>query len=140
MINKVKVFIDANIPMYAAGRQHPNKSSSLGVLKLVSEGDIIGITSTEVLQEILYRYKAINLLEEGFKVYDYFVQTIDEVLTVNFQIINNARDILENKKYKNIYPRDAIHAATMNYYNISYIASHDRHFKLFKKIKYYLIK
>ena len=140
MINKIKVFIDTNIPIYAAGSQHPNKKASIDILKLVSDGDIIGVTSTEVLQEILYRYKAINLLEKGFEVYDYFTQAIDEVLPVNFVIINNARDILENKKYKDIYPRDAIHAATMNYYNIRYIATHDRHFKIFKEVKYYLVK
>ena len=140
MINKIKVFIDTNIPIYVAGSQHPNKNSSLNILKLVSNGDIIGITSTEVLQEILYRYKAINLLEKGIEVYDYFTQAVDEVLPINFQILNNTRDILENKKYKDVYPRDAIHVATMNYYNIRYIATHDKHFKLFKEIKYYLIK
>jgi len=136
MIKKIKVFIDTNIPMYAAGQEHPNKAPSIKILESVSEGKIIGVTSTEVLQEILYRYWAIKLLKKGLKVFNEFLQIVDDVLPVNFQIMCETRDILEKNNDQNIFPRDAIHAATMNYYGINCIATHDEHFRIFKHIKY----
>lgn len=136
MIKKIKVFIDANIPMYAAGQEHSNKAPSVKILESVSEGKIVGVTSTEVLQEILYRYWAINLLKKGLEVFDDFSQIVDDTLPINFQIISGARNILEKNSYQNIFPRDAIHVATMDYYGISFIATYDEHFRIFKHIKY----
>ncbi|MEA2015276.1 MAG: type II toxin-antitoxin system VapC family toxin [Actinomycetota bacterium] len=138
MIKKVKVFIDSNIPMYAAGNKHPNKAPSIKILGSVSENKIAGVTSAEVMQEILYRYSSIGLLEKGLEVFDSFSQIVDDILPVNFDIISGARKIIEKDSFKNISPRDAIHAATMNYYGINFIATHDRHFKAFKQIKYFL--
>ncbi|MES0341922.1 MAG: type II toxin-antitoxin system VapC family toxin [Candidatus Humimicrobiaceae bacterium] len=137
MTQRTKVFIDSNIPIYAAGRDHPNKEPSIKILELISRGDITGITSTEVLQEILYRYQAINLLKKGLEVFDNFSSIIDDVLSINLQIMNQAKKILEGKHNSNVYPRDAVHIATMDHYEISYIATHDKHFKKFKHIRYF---
>lgn len=135
MSKKLTIFIDTNIPIYAAGMEHHNKGKSVNLLEQVSMGKVIGLTSTEVLQEILYRYKFINLLAKGIKVFDEFTQVVDEVLSINGQIIKDARDIL----FKNdrVSPRDAVHVATVNYYKIDCIATFDKHFKQFKSIKYY---
>jgi predicted nucleic acid-binding protein len=53
--------------------------------------------------------------------------------------MNQARKILGDEYSSDIYPRDAVHIATMDYYEISYIATHDRHFKKFKHIRYFQI-
>jgi len=137
MTKKNKVFIDSNIPMYAAVKDHQNKETAVKILELVSEGEITGITSVEVLQEILYRYQAINLLKKGLDVFDNFSSIVEDILSINPNIINKARKILDG--YSNIYPRDAIHVATMEYYEINYIASFDKHFKEFKHIRYLTI-
>lgn len=129
-----EVFIDSNIPMYAAGKDHPNRKPSSKILELISKGEITGITSTEVLREILYRYQAIHELEKGLKVFDSFSDIIDDVLQINLHIMVGARDILNTN---NVLPRDAVHVATMDYYGISYIATFDRHFKVFKHISYH---
>ena len=134
MTDKPRVFVDSNIPMYAAGKEHPNKAASIEILESISEGSLMGITSTEVFQEILYRYQAIGLLDKGFEVFDNFSGIIDETLSINSSIMREARNILEDKK---ISTRDAIHVATMDFYDISYIASHDRHFQKFKHIRYF---
>ncbi len=134
MTGKTRIFVDSNIPMYAAGKKHPNKVSSIKVLKLISEGKIIGMTSTEVFQEILYRYQAIDLLDKGLEVFDSFSNIIDEALSINLNIMREARNILKDN---NVNARDAIHIATMDYYGISYIASHDKHFNKFKHIRYF---
>lgn len=136
MTGKTRVFIDSNIPMYAAGKEHPNKNPSIRVLESISEGRIIGITSTGVFQEILYRYQAIDLLDKGFDVFDSFNGIIDETLSINIDIIREARNLLKDK---NINTRDAVHTATMDYYDISYIATYDKHFREFKHIRYFEI-
>ncbi len=92
------------------------------------------MTSTEVFQEILYRYQAIDLLDKGLEVFDSFSSIIDETLSINLNIMREARNIL---KENNINARDAIHIATMDYYDLTYIASLDKHFKEFKHIKYF---
>ncbi len=134
MTGKTRVFVDSNIPMYAAGKEHPNKIPSIKVLKLISEGKIIGMTPTEVFQEILYRYQAVDLLDKGLEVFDSFSSIIDETLSINLNIMRETRNIL---KENNINARDAVHIATMDYYGISYIVSHDKHFKKFKHIRYF---
>jgi predicted nucleic acid-binding protein len=135
MTKKNRVFIDSNIPMYASGKEHPNKKASIRILELISKGEIIGMTSTEVLQEILYRYHAINILDMGLKVFDSFYNIVDDVLSINLQIMNEAKKILGDSK--NIFPRDAVHIATMDHYEISYIATFDKHFRAFRHIRYF---
>ena len=120
--------------MYATGKKHSNKIDSIKVLELVSEGKIIGITSTKVFQEILYQYQAVDLLDKGLEVFDSFSSIIDEVLSINLNIMREARNII---KKNNINTRDAVHITTIDYYGISYIASHDKHFKKFKNIRYF---
>ena len=76
MTGRTRVFVDSNILMYASDKEHPNKIPSIKVLELISEGKIIGMTSTEVFQEILYRYQAIELLDKGLEVFDSFSSII----------------------------------------------------------------
>lgn len=135
MMNRDKVFIDTNIPIYAAGSPHSNKEPSIKILENISNGNIYGVTSVEVLQEILYRFQAINLLEKGIEIFDEFSNIVDEVLPINFNIVESAKSII--LKTPVINTRDAVHAATIIYYNISYIASFDKHFKNIENIRYY---
>lgn len=130
-----RVFIDTNIPMYAAGSEHPNRQPSQKILEKISKQQIFGVTSTEVLQEILHRYQSINMLSSGIKIFEEFSNIVDEVLQINFKIMENAKNILSGTPA--ILTHDAIHAATIEYYNIDYIATFDKHFEHFKNIRYY---
>ena len=76
----MRVFIDSNIPMYVAGRQHPNRDPARRFLERVQAGEIEGCTSTEVLQEILYRYSALHRLDLPRAVYDLFVDVCPVVM------------------------------------------------------------
>ena len=59
----MKVFIDSNIPMYVAGGEHANRAPARRLLDRVRSGKVEACSSTEVLQEILYRYSAIGRLD-----------------------------------------------------------------------------
>ena len=59
------VFLDANVPIYAAGREHPLKAPCVRVLELAAERPYDFVTDAEVLQELLHRYLAQRLWPAG---------------------------------------------------------------------------
>jgi len=122
----MRVFIDSNIPMYAAGKPHAHREPSLRFLKRVQSGEVEGYTSTEVLQEILYRYSALNRRDLATQVYDLFVDICPTVLDVTLADTDLARDLLV--EVETISARDAVHAAVMRNQGIDRIASFDEGF------------
>lgn len=117
------VFVDSNIPMYVAGREHPHRASSQRFLETARAGDVEICTSTEVLQEILYRYSALKRLDLAGGVYDLFVQLCPVVLPVTLADTDRARRLVTD--IEGISVRDAIHAAVMLNHDISEIATFD---------------
>jgi uncharacterized protein len=120
------VFIDSNIPMYVAGREHPLRDPSRRFLQAVRAGRIQACTSTEVLQEILYRYSALRRLDLAGTAYDLFVQICPAVLPVTLADTDRAKDLLVG--HPDAGARDAIHAAVMLNNQIDRIASFDAGF------------
>jgi hypothetical protein len=122
----VIVFIDANIPMYGAGREHAHREPSLRFLKAVRQGEIEACTSSEVLQEILYRYWSLRRIDVAREVYDLFVSICPIVLEITLTDTNRAMDLME---HHDLSPRDAIHAAVMLNRGIELIATFDADFE-----------
>jgi len=79
-----------------------------------------------VLQEILWRYTALNRLDLVGSVYDLFVQICPEVLPVTLADTDRARKLLVSAK--GISARDAIHAAVILNHSLSAIATFDTGF------------
>jgi len=122
----LKVFIDSNIPMYVAGSDHPHREPARKFLERVRTGEAEGVTSTEVLQEILYRYAAIGRKEMGRDIYDLFVEICPVVLSVTLADTDRARDLL--LAVDGISARDAVHAAVMLNHEIKWVATYDARF------------
>jgi predicted nucleic acid-binding protein len=122
----VKVFIDSNIPMYVAGRDHPHREPSRRFLSRVKRGEVQGCTSVEVLQEILYRYAALRRLDLAREMYDLFSQICPVVFSVTLADTDRARDLMF--EVGGISARDAIHAAVMINHDVEWIASFDTGF------------
>ncbi|HQX83410.1 MAG TPA: type II toxin-antitoxin system VapC family toxin, partial [Vicinamibacterales bacterium] len=120
------IFVDSNIPMYVAGREHPHRASSQRFLEAARAGELEICTSTEVLQEILYRYSALRRLDLAGGVYDLFVQLCPVVLPVTLADTDRARRIVTD--VEGVSVRDAIHAAVMLNYDIDEIATFDAGF------------
>jgi predicted nucleic acid-binding protein len=120
------VFIDSNIPMYVAGREHAHREPSKRFLARVREGEVDACTSTEVLQEILYRYSSLKRLDLARDVYDLFVDICPRVLPVTLADTDRARDIVVGIKGMTV--RDAIHAAVLLNNDLTHIASFDKGF------------
>ncbi|KAA0250799.1 type II toxin-antitoxin system VapC family toxin [Acidobacteria bacterium ACD] len=120
------VFIDSNIPMYVAGRPHPNREPSLRLLERVRSGAVEGVTSTGVLQEILFRYSTLGRMDLGYSVYDLFAQLCAKVLPVTLADTDRARAMLP--ALEGVSVRDAIHAAVMLTNGVTKIATFDQGF------------
>lgn len=120
------VFIDSNIPMYVAGREHENREPSRRFLERVRKGSVEACTSTEVLQEVLYRYSALNRFELAGEVYDLFVEICPVVHSVTLADTDRARRLLCDNT--GVSARDAVHAAVMLNHDVEWIATFDSGF------------
>jgi predicted nucleic acid-binding protein len=122
----VKVFVDSNIPMYVAGRDHPNRGPALRFLEAVRAPRIDGCTSAEVLQEILFRYSGLNRLDLMARVYELFAELCPAVLPVTLADTDRAKTLLCSAV--GVSARDAVHAAVMLNNDIHDIATFDQGF------------
>jgi len=119
--------------MYVAGAEHPNREPARLFLARVQAGEVEGCTSTEVLQEILYRYSALRRLDLAREVYDLFVQICPVVLDVTLADTDQARDLLLD--VAGISARDAVHAAVMINHRVEWIATFDSGFDRVRGIR-----
>ena len=122
----MRVFIDSNVPMYVAGRDHPLRDPARRFLARVRSGEVSGCTSTEVLQEILYRYVGLRRNDLAASVYELFVNLCPVVFPVTLADTDRARDAV--RETTGVSVRDLLHAAVMLNNGVSHIASFDRGF------------
>lgn len=134
----MKVFIDSNIPMYVAGRDHPNREPARRFLARVQAGQVEGVTSTEVLQEILYRYVGLKRRDLARQVYELFVDVCASVLPVTVADTDRAKRLIAESADAGV--RDAIHAAVMLNNDVSAIATFDTGFESFAGIERLVLK
>lgn len=129
-----RVFIDVNIPMYAAGADHPLKTPSQKVIKAIASGELDAITDAEVFQEILYRYLHIGEREKGFMIFDLFHRIMrGRILAVEDSGVQRARELAE--QYTFLSPRDLIHMAVMIQCDLDAIITTDKSFDRLKAIQ-----
>ena len=130
----MKVFIDSNIPMYVAGRDHDNRGPSLRFMRRVQSGEIDGCTSTEVLQEILYRYTSLKRVDLAAQVYDLFTAACPTIYPVALADTDRAKDLLAGSSGR-FSARDAVHAAVMLNHGVTLVATFDRGFDAVRGVK-----
>lgn len=129
----MRVFVDANVFMYAVGASHPHKAPSVRLLESLVGDGVEAVTDVEVLQELLYRYWAIKQPEQGALLCDYAVRAIPTVLPVSLSDVLVAKHVLA--QHRAVEPRDAIHAAVMLNHGLSHLYSYDHHFDAISGLK-----
>jgi len=128
-----EIFLDTNIPMYAAGKDHHYKRVCLKVLELVARRDLSAFTDVEVFQEILHRFISQRKAEIGFQIFDNFYKLMrNNVLPVTAKEILKARGLAE--KYPEAKARDILHLAVMKSYGLKTIITVDTHFDKFQEL------
>ena len=66
------LFLDANIPIYAAGGDHPHKRPSAEILRIAAGSPESFVTSVEVFQELIHYYVSGHRWELGQQVFNRF--------------------------------------------------------------------
>lgn len=129
-----QVFIDANVPMYAAGRPHRLQEPCQNVIRSVLDGSLDAFTNTEVFQEILHRYAHINALNVGFPVFDHFFQIMQgRIWAIEPTDAFRARELAA--EHPHLTARDWIHLAAMMNRNCSQIITADRGFDRVEQVE-----
>lgn len=103
------VLIDTNVLMYAAGVPHPHKGPSVSFLGRVADGQAEACVTTEILQEILHRYRAISRWPEGRRLYALVRDIVALVEPVTVEMVEQAVRLLD--RYPQLMARDGLHAA-----------------------------
>jgi predicted nucleic acid-binding protein len=118
------ILIDTNIFMYAAGKESPQKLPCQRFLERIIDGEgPAACTDTEVLQEILHRYRSLKTPEIGFQVFDAVTHLGIPILAVTDRAMTEARRLLED--YPTLSTRDGVHLGVMREHGIEEVLSYD---------------
>ncbi len=117
-------FLDANVPIYAAGRPHRLKEPCAHVLKLAAERPEAFLIDAEVLQELLHRYLALRLWPEGRDVFHRFADLMRERVEP-VQAIDVEQAALLADELPELAARDLLHAAIMRRLGVQRVISAD---------------
>ena len=120
------LFVDANIPMYVVGADHPNKEPAITALEVaIARGERL-VTDAEVLHELLHRYRAIGRRDAMEAATDALLSIVDEVFPIDRDDVLAARRLLA--RLPAISARDALHVATMRRHGVDDILAFDTGF------------
>ncbi len=127
------VYLDTNFFIYLSDKSSVFYSECVQLLKYCEENQIIVITSSETIQEIIHLAINTKRLPEGLKIAHKALQISDSLLPIN----KNTIEIYLKKAsiYRNIQSRDLIHLAVCLENKIDRIITFDQGFRKFKEIK-----
>ena len=86
------ILIDANVPMYLVGGDHPNKVIALRMLERAVTNRERLVTDAEVFQEILHRYVAIGRRDAIQPAFDALNAAVDEVFPIDAKLVERAKE------------------------------------------------
>ena len=120
------IFIDANIPMYLVGGEHPTREAARRALEeAVAAGESL-CSDAEVMQEILHRYTATHRTDSIDPAFDSLLAVADVVYPIERADVERARRLL--KTTPRLAARDALHVAVMQGHDVGQILSFDAGF------------
>ena len=126
------IFVDADIPMYAHGHEHPLRAACQACLARLVHTEDEAWTSTEIHQEIMYRYLSLARPGQAVQVSHDFAVVVPIILPVTQQDIERAWRLMAC--YPGLGCRDYIHVAVMLNNHLRRIVSADSHFDLVDEI------
>lgn len=128
-----RLFLDANVFLYALGADSPHRATCRDVLQAVGQGNLDGITSTEVLQEILHVRSRRMSEADATSAVRAAAALVAEVLPVTSHDVIEACSLLE--AHAGLGARDALHAAVMKSSQVHLLVSSDRDFDAIPDLK-----
>ncbi len=122
-----RAFIDANVPMYAAGQEHPLREPSIRVMQVVAANPDRFLTDAEVFQEIIHRYISVRRWPLGREVFNDFAEAMHgRIEPVYAGDVSHATTLADD--HPSINARDLVHTAVALRLGVSRIISTDADF------------
>jgi uncharacterized protein len=122
----VSFFVDTAVIMYAAGSEHRLRAPCQQLLRWVVEGGVDGVTSAEVIQEILHRFTARGDATLGAAMARHALEVFAPVLPITHEVMRRMPDLIV--EHPHLAARDVVHVATCQETEIGTIVSPDRGF------------
>jgi predicted nucleic acid-binding protein len=129
----VTLFIDSAVIMYAAGAEHPMREPCRRIIDAVADGRMSGVTSTEVIQEILHRHLSQRRPEIGRAQAQDALDLFAPVLPISHALMRRLPGLTE--RYPSLQARDLVHVATCIHEGITEIISPDKAFDQVAEVK-----
>ena len=121
------MFIDANVPIYAAGREHPYREPCIRVLAAVNDNLEGFVTNAEVFQEIMHHYRRTERWYAGQAVVESFAAVMcSKVSPVTIDDVLAAGRLA--RTHHSLSTRDLLHLAVMHRLDVTHIVTADADF------------
>lgn len=118
------VFIDTAVIMYAAGGPHELREPSERIVRWVRDGELDGVISAEVVQEVLHRFVAVRRTEIGARIARDALDLFGPVLPITHGVMDRMPELVV--RYPGLAARDLVHVATCLEEGIGLVVSPDR--------------
>ena len=122
------LFLDVNVPMYAAGQPHPYRAACVWIMTQIAEGELAAAIDAEIIQEILYRYGSLQRWDIAVAMAKNLLKLVPTVYAITPAEVRLAVELFEQHAPQGVKARDIIHVAVMRHNGISRIISTDSHF------------
>lgn len=129
----MSVFIDTAVIMYAAGGDHVLRDPCRAVMSSIGAGELDGVISAEVIQEILHRFISVRRPDIGLRQSTDAMDFFAPVLPITHALMRRVPDLAA--KYPTLAARDLVHVATCVYEGITAIISPDKGFDQVTEIR-----
>jgi hypothetical protein len=118
------IFVDANVLMYAVGREHPLRPDAQAFFEQSLQQDDRLVTSAQVLQELLHAYLPVNRLETLDAALTLAEARIADVWPVERDDVRLARGLVTS--YPALTARDLLHLACCRRRDVRQAKTFDR--------------
>ena len=89
-MNDDLLFLDVNVPMYAVGKANPYKEACTWILTEVAHNRVSAAIDTEIVQEVLYRYGALQEWKTAVEMAAGLLNLVPVVLPVTVGVMETA--------------------------------------------------
>ena len=120
-------FVDANIPIYAAGREHQYKEPCARIIRVIADNPTQFITDAEVLQELMHHYMRTNRWTIGREIFRRFETLLQGRIEPTYpEDVSQAARLADQGNQSR--SRDLVHASVMRRCGTSLCISADTDF------------
>jgi predicted nucleic acid-binding protein len=128
-------FLDVNVPMYAAGVEHPYREPCRWVMAEIAGERLTAVIDAEIIQEILHRYGALGRYADAVAIAREVMEIIPSVLAITAGDVQTAVALFQQYAPQGLRARDVLHLAVMLNNGLTDIISTDGHFDLVPGIR-----